>query len=111
MGMKKLFRQPAPTTSQAQWQHIRWSRIKKATTNDKPTCQKEASAEYIVNGETQRLRKMQQPVQHKSPMKSKPNYKETQHSPGRNGNNSPGGKRKGGNDGSKGKWKRSKQKR
>eukprot|EP00978_Attheya_sp_CCMP212_P014611 scaffold37341_cov51-Attheya_sp.AAC.7 len=46
----------------------------------------------------------------KSPANSKPNQKETQHSPGRNGNDSPGGKRKGGYDGKKGKRKKPKQK-
>eukprot|EP00978_Attheya_sp_CCMP212_P039791 scaffold210476_cov48-Attheya_sp.AAC.1 len=47
----------------------------------------------------------------KSPTKSKQISKETQHSPGRNGNDSPGGKRKGENDSNKGNRKRSKQKR
>eukprot|EP00978_Attheya_sp_CCMP212_P024125 scaffold75400_cov53-Attheya_sp.AAC.2 len=63
MGTKNLFGRPTPTTDQAQWQHIRWSRIKKATTNGKQTRQKEASAEYRVNGETQRLRKTRQSAQ------------------------------------------------
>eukprot|EP00978_Attheya_sp_CCMP212_P020646 scaffold59297_cov60-Attheya_sp.AAC.2 len=61
MGTKKLFGQLAPTTSQAQWQHIRWSQIKKATSKGEPTCQKDAHAEYRVNGETHTLRKTQQP--------------------------------------------------
>eukprot|EP00978_Attheya_sp_CCMP212_P046358 scaffold387151_cov35-Attheya_sp.AAC.1 len=47
----------------------------------------------------------------KSPTKSKQIPKEKQHSLGRNGNDSPGGKRKGGKDGNKGNGKRSKQKR
>jgi len=47
----------------------------------------------------------------KSPSKAKANSKEKQHSPGRNGNDSPGGKRKGGYDGNNGKRKKPRQKR